>query len=247
MTSLIRRFDSDNYFSILFERQSYANMLYLLLSFPLGIAYFVLTVTGASLSVGLAIVGVGLVLFLALVMLLRGVASLERQMVTLLLNVPIEPAPLKENDREGIFGRIQTLITDPYTYRTAAYALLKFPLGIASFVLLTTTISTIAGLIAAPIVYPIVPISFGPGVFVIDSLTKALLAAGIGLMAAPLALHLLNLWTQLCAIITRICLGAESTQPLTAQSLGQRQPQQKIAVQDEIIVLKEAEKEALKR
>lgn len=48
----------------------------------------------------------------------------------------------------------------------------------------------------------------------IDTLPEALLAAGVGILLAPLALHLLNLWTQFCAIVTRICLGAESQQPI---------------------------------
>ena len=34
------------------ERQTYLNLLYLLLSFPLGIAYFVFLTTGLSLEVG---------------------------------------------------------------------------------------------------------------------------------------------------------------------------------------------------
>ena len=35
------------------ERQTYLNLLYLLLSFPLGIAYFVFLTTGLSLGTGI--------------------------------------------------------------------------------------------------------------------------------------------------------------------------------------------------
>ena len=56
------------FFGVVAEPQSYINILYLFLSFPLGIAYFVFLVTGISLGFGLAIIWVGvpiLVLVLA--------------------------------------------------------------------------------------------------------------------------------------------------------------------------------------
>ncbi len=48
------------FFSVVIEPQSYLNILYLLLSFPLGIAYFVFLVTGISLGFGLAIIWLGI-------------------------------------------------------------------------------------------------------------------------------------------------------------------------------------------
>ena len=60
-----------SFLGVLIDPQSYVNILYLLLSFPLGIAYFVFLVTGISLGFGLLIIWVG-VPILALFWLGRG-------------------------------------------------------------------------------------------------------------------------------------------------------------------------------
>ena len=46
------------FFGVIAEPQSYINILYLLLAFPLGIAYFVFLVTGISVGAGLIIIWV---------------------------------------------------------------------------------------------------------------------------------------------------------------------------------------------
>ena len=43
------------------ERQTYLNLLYLLLAFPLGIAYFVFLITGVSVGAGLLVVFINVI------------------------------------------------------------------------------------------------------------------------------------------------------------------------------------------
>ena len=47
------------FFGVIAEPQSYINIFYLLLAFPLGIAYFMFLVTGISAGAGLIIIWVG--------------------------------------------------------------------------------------------------------------------------------------------------------------------------------------------
>ena len=47
-------------YGVFVKPQTYLNILYLLLAFPLGIAYFVFLVTGFSLGISLLILWVGL-------------------------------------------------------------------------------------------------------------------------------------------------------------------------------------------
>ncbi len=49
-----------NIFGVYFRPQTYLNLLYLLLAFPLGLAYFVFLVTGLSLGFGLIITLAGI-------------------------------------------------------------------------------------------------------------------------------------------------------------------------------------------
>ncbi len=58
---------SKRFFGVIAEPQSYINIFYLLLAFPLGIAYFVFLVTGISVGASLIIIWVG-VPILALVL-----------------------------------------------------------------------------------------------------------------------------------------------------------------------------------
>ncbi len=44
------------FFGVVARGQSYLNMIYLLLAFPLGVCYFVFLVTGLSLGIGLLII-----------------------------------------------------------------------------------------------------------------------------------------------------------------------------------------------
>ena len=78
------------------DTQSYINIFYLFLSFPLGIAYFVFLVTGISVGFGLIVIWVG-VPILALVLAGSWVLSqLERVLAVHLLKEDIPPVALKD-------------------------------------------------------------------------------------------------------------------------------------------------------
>ena len=214
----------ENWFDVIFERQTWLNLFYLFLSFPLGIALFVMTVTGISVGAGTAVIGVGFLVFALLFLILRGVAALERQLVGGILGRKITPAQPKAHSREGI-GRILDLVLDPYTWRTVAYALIRFPLGIASFVVAVTAVSIPAGMISAPFTYPFGDLHIG--LMIVDTLPEAIVAATLGVLLAPIALHVVNLFAHFSGLVTAICLGQEVE-----------------SVEDAIEILKSAEKSA---
>src|ERR1051326_3981538 len=60
------------------QGQTYRNILYLLLTFPLGLTYFIVLVTGLSTGVGLAIIGVGLLLLFLTFGFAWAMAAVER-------------------------------------------------------------------------------------------------------------------------------------------------------------------------
>ena len=53
-----------NIFGVFIQLQTYLNILYLLLAFPLGLGYFVFLVTGLALGLGLFITWFGIVILL---------------------------------------------------------------------------------------------------------------------------------------------------------------------------------------
>ena len=68
------------FFHFLIEKQTYLNLVYLLLAFPLGIAYFVFLVTGFSLGFGLIVTFLGIPILLGMLAATWGIAAFERQL-----------------------------------------------------------------------------------------------------------------------------------------------------------------------
>jgi hypothetical protein len=179
-----------DHFAVLHDKQTYLNLTYLLLAFPLGVAYFVISVTGLSLGLSLLIIWIGLFVLLALFAGWWGLANLERQLAIYLLGVDIAPLATPLTAKGTLWERTKAHFTHPLTWKSAFYLLLKFPLGIASFVTAVTAISVVAALIFAPFIYQTGNISFFG--WNVDTFGGAILATGFGLLIAPLVFQFLN-------------------------------------------------------
>src|SRR5262249_8875508 len=77
--------------SVARDKQTYINILYLLLSFPLGLCYFVVLVTGIALGVSTLIIWIGVLILLLVMSLWWYFALFERQMAMRWLHVEIAP------------------------------------------------------------------------------------------------------------------------------------------------------------
>src|SRR5579872_429724 len=71
--------------------KSFRNMLYLLLSFPLGLGYFVALVAGIALGIGTLIIWIGVPILIAIMIAWWYAAAFERHLATRLLRVSIAP------------------------------------------------------------------------------------------------------------------------------------------------------------
>lgn len=120
------------------------NLVFLLLSFPLGLIYFLLTIIGLSVGTGTLVIWIGLPVLFATLFTIRGLAEVERRIMSSLLRMPIPyhlPAP--REPRLGFLRRFGRMLSDPYTWTSTIYMILKLPLGILSFVL-TLTLSVVS-------------------------------------------------------------------------------------------------------
>ncbi len=132
------------------------SLIYLLLSFPIGVAAFVVLLTLTVFGVGTAVVWIGLPVLAGTVLLTRGAAHMERARAYALLGAYIPPStrPLPQG---GLKQRWRTRLTDSATWREYVYLFLLFPLGIAEFVLMVVTWSVSLALLALPIYYRFLP------------------------------------------------------------------------------------------
>jgi hypothetical protein len=130
-----------------------SNIAYLLLSFPLGVLYFVLLITGLATGISTVIVWLGIPILVATFGLIWGFASLERRLAARLLHIDM-PAPQKMYTEHGkMMEWFGMKVRDSLTWKSLAYLFVKFPLGIFSFILAVTLVTLCAGLVVAPLGY----------------------------------------------------------------------------------------------
>lgn len=226
-------------FGVIVRGQSYLNILYLLLAFPLGILYFIFLVTGFSLGITLLIIWVGL-LILPLVFAGSWVlAMFERQMAILLLNEKIPPMSHPLPADQGAWDHIKAHLTNLVTWKSLIYLFVKFPLGILSFTVVVFFVALAGALVTAPLTFSFFPLQmmfWGDVVWRIDTLGEALIAFVIGLVLALVSLHVMNALAWLSGKFARLMLGDKKLAKVEAQpaSVAPAQPEVYIAEREPV-------------
>jgi signal transduction histidine kinase len=149
-------------FAPLARGRTWSASLHLLLDLPFGIAWFVITITGLSLGVGLVPLAlVGLFVLMATVAMGRVISAVERTRAKALLGVTVLPPGPRELASEGSWRRMRTFLHDPAGWKGLVYGLVKFPLGIMNFTVVVTMWSVALGGTTFPAWGWIVPSNFG--------------------------------------------------------------------------------------
>lgn len=139
------------FFGVAADPRAYGALFYSLLALATGIFYFTWVVTGISLSVGLAVLIVGIpfaILFLGSV---RVLALVEGRLVETMLGERMPRRPLYTTRGKGWMQRIGEMFTDPRTWSTMLYMLAMLPLGITYFTLFVTLMTTAVACVLAPL------------------------------------------------------------------------------------------------
>lgn len=183
-----------NIFTIILQKQSYLNVLYLLLALPLGVIYFVVLVTGMALSLGLAITWFSVPVSFATLVAVRKLAALERNLTVWLLNADIKETSTQPTPHLGLWKQIRAYIFDANTWRNLIYLLVKLPLGVLSFSITVTLLVLAIALILTPIAYAINRDWIAIQVFKlqVDTMVKSLLAAPVGFGIGLFSLYVTN-------------------------------------------------------
>ncbi|KAA3645474.1 MAG: hypothetical protein DWQ07_13485 [Chloroflexi bacterium] len=185
----------DRFFRVVGSGRAYLNIVYLLLTFPLGIFYFVYLVTGISVGLSLTIIWVGIPILLLVIGGWWLLAAFERQMAIHWLGEEVGEM-LQPIEEESIWGRLRAFLSSRVTWTSMVYLLVKFPLGIAAFVAVVTLTAITASFITAPLTYEWgfmqIDLWYGVRPWIIDSLNDSLILAMIGLLMWPITLHITN-------------------------------------------------------
>jgi len=191
------------------------NLLYLLLSLPLGILYFVILVTGFSLGAGLAITIIGIPLLVAMIFITYIMGDLDRKMTSLMLGVQIAKPEARPSEKDGAGAILVAQLKSLQFWKELGYLLLKLPLGVISFTIAITFVSLSLALIATPFIityFPDVQVMMWNGML-IDTMQEAVVTSVAGLIIGAISVLIVNGFAKVMGWISIWALGrADLTQ-----------------------------------
>ncbi|WP_267641346.1 sensor domain-containing protein [Haloarchaeobius amylolyticus] len=213
--------------------QTYKNLLYLALAFPLGLFYFVALVSGVSAGTGTLVVVVGVPILLVTLVVGTAFMRIETELARHLLGFDVPTRTGDATLEDGVLEYVKDLLTDYGTYVSLVVTFAKFWVGVGSFVALVvwSVVSTV--FMAAPFYYdrPGVSLTFGPEGSVtllpalqftedfwtitltgpvefatgeVTTLQGALVVSAIGVVLLFLGFHLLNAAAWLLGYATKL-------------------------------------------
>lgn len=196
-----------------FRLRTYTNLLYLMLAFPLGIAYFVFLVAGLAVGFGLTLVWIGLPILALVFAGSWAFAAFERQMAIHLLGAEVPPMsqPMPGTEARTAWQRAGDFFGNPVTWKGMGFLLIKLPLGIVSFVAVVTLLATSSALLLAPVAWTwgLLDVDFDVLIFQVDSIGGAWVCALLGLGLLFLSLNLLNALAMIWRGTASLLLGSD--------------------------------------
>jgi uncharacterized membrane protein len=141
------------FFAVYGDWRTYTALLFMLFAFVTGIFYFVWAVVGVSLSASLMLMIFGIPFSLLFLGSVRLLSLVEGRIVEVLLGIRMPRRPVHPGNGKSrpIMERVKEVFTDPRTWSTLLYMILKLPLGIVDFALFVSLGSVSLWLLIAPI------------------------------------------------------------------------------------------------
>ena len=145
--SLLRRV-----FGVFVDPRTWGALFYMLLALATGIFYFTWTVAGMGLSLGLAVLVIGLPFFLLFIAASRVIALVEGRIVEAMLGERMPRRAPFADASLPLLTRVGRMLSDPHTWSALLYFVLLLPLGIAYFTTAVTGLCVSLALLASPFV-----------------------------------------------------------------------------------------------
>ena len=222
-------------FRVLWEKQTYANLLYLLMALPLG-TFYVAFLLLALVSILNTSVILGVPFLLLVIFIWWHLARFERNLAMHWLHVEISPMAPPRKEGLNRWERFRVHLTNAVTWKSLAYLFVRFPLGIIScgviinmFVLTLgfTAFSLIIGLLVMPFLYLFRALRrrgqwretrTSREWAVVDRGRLFLLLSITGFGFALIAFHVLNALAYVSGHFARVMLGLSDTSIQLAQA-----------------------------
>lgn len=209
-TPTVRRDPIAQWFLAPFHARSYTNLIYLLLSLPLGLVYFVFLATGLSAGTGLLITLLGLPIVGLTLWGSWWLSVLERHLAIGLLGAEVPPMGPKPFRGGQNFRRdLEQFLGNRVTWTGLLFLGLKLPLGIVSFVMVVTLVAVSSSFLLVPFLYPLSFVEWdGVMLYWVDSPAEAVLCFVAGLLFTYVSLLLLNGLAAVWKMLAVAALGS---------------------------------------
>ncbi len=216
--SHITRQTSIPLFRVIWEKQTYMNMLYLLASFPLGLTYFMFLVPGITAGLVTLVIWIGVFILVFMRISWWQMAAFERYLAMHWLHVTIPAMSYPSSVQMTLWQRLQAQVKNSMTWKTLAFVLLKFPISTFFFIITVVllvlsvavmAVSLIIGLLSAPFFTLILTFQRAPNAG--ERLQQYLLFAATGCGLGPSTLHLFNYLALVDGQLARVMLGMSDT------------------------------------
>jgi signal transduction histidine kinase len=135
------------------EAQTYRNAVFLATRFPLGVLYFLVFFSMASIGFGLLTVVIGIPVLALTLAVAWGFARFERDLARWLLGTDIPPMSFPRPPGLSVWRRARAHLGNAVTWKSLAYVLLQMPVGVIVFAFQSTLLAVALALSVAPVVY----------------------------------------------------------------------------------------------
>lgn len=196
------------------DSQTWLDILYLLLSFPVGLTAFVVLVVLLSTGGMLAVTLVGIPILVGAMYFWCEAADIDRATTNVLLGTRIPPLPFEDTmgDRLWRWSTIRLRLANPFTWRSLAYLFLRMPQGVIAFTSVMIFIVGSLGAVALPFYY-----QYGDSApyYAVgrraDTLPEALVVSAVGVVTLVLGAHILRALARLSGTWATLVLAGGRT------------------------------------
>ncbi|QPV63524.1 sensor domain-containing protein [Halosimplex litoreum] len=228
--TLLRRF-----LGVPLRLQTYANLLYLSVQFPLGIAYAVALPLGFGLGIGLSVILVGLPILVVTLLGVRELTALERYTADRLLVVDVDAGEADVPSLADPVDHLKHALTSLSTWKGVVFLLSKVLVGTAAFTLLVSLGAISLSLLLVPLYYRSVNVGVRPvsgevnaepsvefalqtweigltipfrlTTWYVTTLPEALAVSAFGLVATLVSLHVCNVAARAAGWYASLLVG----------------------------------------
>jgi uncharacterized membrane protein len=138
------------YFSVYADPRAYVSLFFMFLSLVTGIFYFTFAVTGLSLSIGLAILIIGLPFFLGFIGISRVISLAEGRLLEAVSGERMPRRPVHRG-AHGLVARSLEMLKDARTWSTLMYLVVMLPVGVVYFVTAVTGLALGVSFVLLPV------------------------------------------------------------------------------------------------